>query len=65
VGRSGAAWHDYDADARRLRIVYVSGTIFDYFGVPHKVYEAMKKAESKGSFLNSRIKGKYAFERVE
>lgn len=54
----------YDPDTATLRIVYVSGMVYDYKGVPGKVYEAMKKAVSKGRYLNRYIKGKYDFEKV-
>lgn len=57
-------YFSYDAGTRRLRVHYVSGDIYDYLAVPPKVFESMKKAGSKGTFLNTRIKGKYAFEKI-
>ena len=54
----------YDADASRLRIIFVSGKVYDYQNVPEYVYDAMKAAGSKGTFLNTEIKGKYEFEEV-
>ena len=54
----------YDAGHQRLRIVYVSGNVYDYYHVPAEVYEAMKGAGSKGEFLNREIKGHYGFKRV-
>lgn len=55
----------YDPATETLRIVYVSGMVYDYKGVPGKVYEAMRSATSKGRYLNRYIKGKYDFEKVE
>ncbi|HEX7844751.1 MAG TPA: KTSC domain-containing protein [Chitinophagaceae bacterium] len=55
----------YRASSATLRIVYVSGMVYDYKKVPEKVYNAMKTALSKGSFLNKYIKGKYEFEKIE
>jgi hypothetical protein len=55
----------YDPGTATLRIVYVSGMVYDYKNVPGKVYEAMKNATSKGKYLNRYIKGKYDFEKVE
>ncbi len=40
----------YDADSRTLRIVYVSGNVYDYKDVPPEVYEAMKASVSKARF---------------
>lgn len=54
----------YDEVTGTLCVRYVSGMVYAYKGVPVEVYEAMRRAFSKGRFLNQFIKGKYAFERV-
>ena len=54
----------YDQNARTLRVTYVSGLVYIYKDVPAEVYDNMRKAFSKGRFLNQFIKGHYAFERV-
>jgi len=56
---------EYDESLSTLRITYVSGKVYDYKNVPPEVYEEMKEAESKGTFLNYRIKGKYRYKRVK
>ena len=48
-----------------LRIIFVSGTIYDYTNVPEKVYNEMRKAFSKGSYLNQYIKGFYKYKKVK
>jgi hypothetical protein len=55
----------YKEETETLRIVYVSGMVYDYKNVPLEVYEAMKSSGSKGIFLNKHIKGNYEFEKVE
>jgi hypothetical protein len=55
----------YNAATSTLRIIYVSGDVYDYKNVPKKVYEEMKAFTSKGTFLNKRIKGNYDFEKVD
>jgi hypothetical protein len=55
----------YNAEAATLRIVYVSGMVYDYKNVPEKVYTAMKAATSKGTYLNRFIKGHYPFKKVK
>lgn len=47
-----------------LRITYVSGKVYDYKNVPETVYNEMKEASSKGTFLNNVIKRNYAFKKV-
>jgi hypothetical protein len=57
--------YHYHPDEQRLRITYVSGAVYDYLGVPAKVYAAMKAYQSKGAFLNREIKGRYPFQKVQ
>lgn len=57
--------HIYNAETKTLRIIYTSGNVYDYLNVPQKIYNEMKNAFSKGVFLNTKIKGKYAFKKVE
>ena len=54
----------YDKRSHTLRVIYVSGMIYDYKDVPENIYTAMKTAFSKGVFLNKYVKGKYEFEKI-
>ena len=54
----------YDAEKHTLRVVYRSGMVYDYLEVPETAYEEMKNAFSKGTYLNTEIKGKYKFKKV-
>ncbi|HEY9258102.1 KTSC domain-containing protein [Chitinophaga sp.] len=55
----------YNADTLTLRIIFVSGMIYDYKGVPETVYLAMKSSGSKGTYLNKYVKGHYSFEKIK
>lgn len=55
----------YDLDTQTLRIIFISGIIYDYKDVPPYIYENMKAAFSKGTFLNQHIKNHYEFEKIE
>lgn len=57
------AYH-YDAPHAVLRIVFVSGAVYDYEAVPEFIYQAMKEATSKGTFFNQYIKDKFRFSRI-
>ena len=48
-----------------LKIVFVSGIVYEYKNVPEKVYRAMKVSGSKGIYFNRKIKGKFEFDKVE
>ncbi len=54
----------YYPDTAILRIRFVSGMIYDYKNVPENVYLAMKKAASKGAFLNEHVKKFYKYEKI-
>ena len=54
----------YDENARTLRVVFVSGDVYDYRKVPLAVYHEMKAAKSKGIYLNRHIKPNYSFRKV-
>jgi hypothetical protein len=55
----------YDNLSHTLRVIFVSGMVYEYKNVPEQIYSAMKMAFSKGTFLNKHIKGKYGFKKVE
>ncbi|NCI50272.1 KTSC domain-containing protein [Sediminibacterium roseum] len=54
----------YDALKHRLRVVFVSGMVYEYLNVPQEIYDEMRAAFSKGTYLNERIKGFYEFRKV-
>jgi hypothetical protein len=54
----------YDQETATLRVIFVSGLVYDYKNVPEEVYQAMKTSGSKGTYLNKHIKGHYAYEKV-
>lgn len=58
-----SAMHYYPATCT-LRIIFVSGMVYDYKNVPEKVYQNMKISTSKGTYLNQHIKGSYDFKKV-
>lgn len=58
-----SAMHYYPATCT-LRIIFVSGMVYDYKNVPEKVYQNMKRSASKGTYLNQHIKGSYDFKKV-
>lgn len=55
----------YDRTRAILRVFFVSGSVYDYFRVPEKVYDEMRQSGSKGTFLNLRIKGAYRFKKIK
>jgi KTSC domain len=53
----------YDERSAVLEVEFSSGTVYDYFKVPEKVYRDLLKAPSKGSFVSRRVRDRYSFVR--
>lgn len=53
----------YDEAARRLRVTFVSGDVYDYARVPPEVIEDFRAAPSKGRFFGAVIRDHFPFER--
>jgi len=54
----------YDETSQILAVEFKNGTTYHYFDVPKHVFEQMKAASSKGSFLAQNIKGVYRYARA-
>jgi hypothetical protein len=53
----------YDADSRKLLIVFQSGRCYTYQNVPAETYTAMTNSFSKGEFFNAHIRDNFSFVR--
>jgi hypothetical protein len=51
----------YDLEYRQLSVTFQSGRRYRYEAVPPELYEAFKRAFSKGEFFNTHIRGRYPF----
>jgi hypothetical protein len=54
----------YDPVSSQLVVVFQSGRRYVYEEVPNEVFEAMKRAFSKGEFFNNHIRDQYRFVRT-
>jgi hypothetical protein len=54
----------YDPNRQVLRLGFHSAAVYDYFDVPSDVYQALIAAESKGSFFNRNIRGRFSYHRL-
>jgi hypothetical protein len=48
-----------DEQTNELEVVFTSGKIYRYKGVPKTIYEQLLVADSKGAFMKSFIIGMY------
>jgi hypothetical protein len=54
----------YFPETEILRIVYQSGAVYDYLKVPISISEKFREAQSKGRFLNSVIKPRFKYIKI-
>ena len=54
----------YDEGLARLRLEFRSQAIYDYFGVPAAVHEALLNAPSIDACFNEMVRGRFPFCRV-
>lgn len=55
----------YDHKTGTLRINFLTGSTYEYYGVPLEFYEGLMSASSKGKYFNLNIKnGGYAYSPV-
>lgn len=64
VASSNIASIGYDTPSQILEVEFLSGTIYQYYGVPENMHEQLMQAGSKGQFLNTYIKNAYGYSRV-
>ena len=55
----------YDPDRRILVLEYESGAVYHYFDVPENIFEELMKEDSKGRFVNYRIKPYYRYREIK
>jgi hypothetical protein len=56
VQSSNIASIGYDTETLTLEVEFLSGGIYQYFGVPQDVYDSFISASSKGTFFHHNIK---------
>lgn len=59
VFSSAIAAVGYDPLTQRLKIRFVQGHAYDYFGVPQHVHDGLMQAPSIGQYYNDHIRDRY------
>ena len=54
----------YDPRTETLEVEFMSGWVYQYYGVPEHMHTQIMQASSKGQFLNVYIKNSYPYSRV-
>jgi hypothetical protein len=51
----------YDTRNQVLQLEFRDRTIYQYFGIPAEVHEALLRAPSKGKYFNRAIRGQFPY----
>ena len=54
----------YDTTTETLEVEFLSGWVYQYYGVPEGLYQQIMQTPSKGVFLNQYVKNAFAYSRV-
>jgi hypothetical protein len=54
----------YDEGQEVLQLRFRSGAVYEYFGVPAMVHQALLEAPSKGRYFNDAIRGQFPYRMV-
>ena len=54
----------YDESLALLRLEFRSRAVYDYFGVPAALHEALLRAPSIGACFNAMVRGCFPYDRV-
>ncbi|RYF94548.1 MAG: KTSC domain-containing protein [Caulobacteraceae bacterium] len=64
VASSNIAEIGYDEGERTLEVLFLNGSIYQYFEVPVQIFTELMQATSVGQYLNANIKGQFRYARV-
>lgn len=54
----------YDDRTETLEVEFCSGSVYQYYNVPHTLYDQLMRAVSKGKFHHAHIRYAYPYSRV-
>jgi hypothetical protein len=61
---SSVAAFAYEAEDMTLFVRFKTGRTYRYSGVPSSVYEDFADADSKGTFFNAQVQGRYPYSQI-
>jgi len=56
---------DYRPETRELDVLFTTGRLYRYRGVPAEAAQAFRSAFAKGRHFNARIRGRYPYRELD
>lgn len=64
VSSSNLSAVGYDVDNKLLHVQFKNGTIYEYRGVPEKIYTDLMSADSLGTFFNQNVRTTFPYSKI-
>lgn len=64
VTSSNVAEVGYDSPSMTLEVLFLNGTLYQYFDIPEILHQELIQSDSIGRFLNSNIKNNYRYTKL-
>lgn len=64
VTSSNVAEVGYDSPSMTLEVLFLNGTLYQYFDIPEILHQELMQSDSIGRFLNSNIKNNYRYTKL-
>ena len=61
---SSIAAFAYEVEDLALYVRFKTGRTYRYSGVPASVFSAFSRADSKGTFFNAQVQGRYPYSQI-
>ena len=55
----------YDSSTETLEVEFHSGGIYQYFGVPSSIHDALMSAGSHGEYFAANVKNNYRWQKIQ
>jgi outer membrane lipopolysaccharide assembly protein LptE/RlpB len=60
---SSIGFVSYNFQSEELKVIFKSGSVYEYTSVPKIVYSVLKNSESIGTSFNATVRSKYPYTR--
>lgn len=55
---------EYDTETKKMIVTFNSGSVYEYYEIPHQMYTQFRMSESQGKFFNSKIAKTFKYKKI-
>jgi len=64
INSTNLKFASFQTETKTLSVTFKNGTIYEYYGVPWKVFTKFRMSDSQGKFLNTNVNKVYEYKKV-